>query len=85
MFTCPLCRYVINSYNKNPLTVNKEISKLLAQVDCLRFPVKEKSSLTDPLLLRHIETQSSDYEKQKEFNEYITIVGIALLLLLFLP
>lgn len=85
VFTCPLCRTVINPYSKTPLPVNRQISSLVAELDCLRSPTKEKSSLTEPLVSKSIQVQSKDYQKPPEFNEYITVTGISFILITHLP
>lgn len=84
-FTCPLCRYVRAQYYRNPLPENKQVTRLMQDIDCIKHPTKEKSELTEPLIFRSIQVQSSECERPKEFNEYITVIGIFVMISLFLP
>ena len=84
-FNCPLCRYSRNNYRSNPLPENKQIVKLMIELSDARFPTKEKSELTEALIFKNSEVQSSDNEKPKEFNEYVTVIGILFLVLLYIP
>ena len=84
-FTCPLCRYVRNQYHRSPLPENKQVTRLMQEIDCIRNPTKEKCELTEPLICRNAQVQSSDCERPKEFNEYIAVIGITVLFGLFFP
>ena len=84
-YTCPLCKFIQNNYKKSPLPENKSIQKLILKLDSLRSPTKEKGSLTDPLILHESDTQTLPNKIPEDFNEFITITGIFILLCLFLP
>ena len=84
-FICPLCRYTRSQYHRNKLPQNKQVIKLIQEIDCIRNPTKDKCELTEPLVYRSAYVQSSDFERPKEFNEYITVLGISVMISLFLP
>ena len=84
-FICPLCRYIRNPYKNNPLPVNTQIVKLMLEVDVIRYPFKEKESITEPLIVKSVDIQSEGNVRPKEFNEYVSLIGIVAICILTTP
>ena len=84
-FVCPLCKFHQGAYKTNPLTFNRAIQELMVEVDCLNNPTKEKEMLTEALISRNSEVQASEPIFHKEFDEYIAVMGLVWMLVLFFP
>jgi rubredoxin len=84
-FICPLCKFHLNDYRKNTLTPNNALQALMMDLDALKNPIKDKSTLTEALICKTQEIQANESMAIGEFNEYVTVFGIIAMLVLFMP
>ena len=84
-FTCPLCKQIIKGYKENSLPLNTHLQKLTDRLDILRFPVRDKNTLTEVLIQRDVGCQYETNIIHKKYNEYLTVAGISIWAIVFLP
>lgn len=84
-FTCPLCKYSVKGYKESALGINKALETLILELEALRVPFKERSVLTEKLILKNQETQFCEETNIKTYNEFISVYGVLTFAFAFLP
>jgi hypothetical protein len=84
-FTCPLCKFTVKSYKDHSLQKNSHLQTLVDRLDILRFPVREKQCLTERLIYREAGSQYEETSKKSSYSEFLSVFGISLFAVVFLP